>query len=142
MSRHLAPLLLAALTAACASAPRPPEQPVAVLEEEPGRPHEVIAQVTARGIPGASIALVHDKLRDKARSLGADAVIAVETRQHFDATPAPYDPPQRPLLGNAYPGPLHSFDPGSFPPEGFNVRSRGPYYVAEGLAIRYLPEGR
>jgi hypothetical protein len=139
MKRLLLSALLLGL-AACAVPTPNPGRPVALLQAEPERPHEVIGKVEARGTPGDNLRRVHEQLRDKARALGADAVVEVEVRQHFDATPAPYDAPQLPLPGNAYPGPLHSFEPGAFPPAGFDVRARGSYYVIEGLAILFLDD--
>jgi hypothetical protein len=124
--------------AACAG-PRVegPERAIALFTDKPQRAYEVLGPVRAQGVPGEHVRLVYDRLRDNARRLGADAVIAVETQEYFDAIPVPYDPPPRPPIGAAYPGPLHTFEPGAFPPEGFGVHSRGAYYAAEGLAIRF-----
>ena len=123
--------------AACAGV-QPPAPPQAeMLSQPPQRPYEDIARIEARGEPGTHRRLVYDELLRKADALGADAVVRLEEYTLQNRTPAPYDPPQRPLLGNAYPGPLQSFDPGAFPPEGAELRVRGPYFVVEGLAIRY-----
>jgi hypothetical protein len=65
-------------------------------------------------------------------------VVKTGERALVDATPAPYDPPDRPLLGNAYPGPLRSLEPGAFPAEGARMKVRGRYYAVEGIAIRYV----
>lgn len=111
---------------------------MALLAEPPQRPYEKIARIEARGAPGAQPRHAYDELRDRAGALGADAVIKAGEHRLRDATPAPYDPPDRPLLGNAHPGPLGVFDAGAFPPAGADMRVRGPYYVVEGVAIRYL----
>lgn len=130
-------LLVCAALAGCAAQAPVTDAPVAVLDGKPQRPYEVIERIEARGVPGAHVRLVREALADKARALGAEAVVAVEERKHFDGLPAPHDPRERPLIGEAYPGPLGAFERGAFPPAGSDVRSRGPYYVLEGLAIRY-----
>lgn len=122
--------------AGCASV-EPPAPSAEILSEAPPRPYEALGRVQARGAPGTHRRLVYEELRRKADALGADAVVKLEEHTREALAPAPYDPPQRPLLGNAYPGPLQSFEPGAFPPEGADTRIRGPYLVVEGLAIRY-----
>jgi hypothetical protein len=127
--------LLIALAACAAVEPAPPR--AALLAEPPDTSYEEVARIEARGQPGTHRRLVYEKLRRKADALGADAVLKLEERTLHDGTPAPYDPPQRPLLGNAYPGPLQVLEPGAFPPKGASLRVRGPYYVVQGMAIRY-----
>ena len=105
-----------------------------LLAEVPQRPYDEIARIEARGAPGTNPRDACAELREKAGALGADAVIKVAQRRRHDATPAPYEPP----LGNAYPGPLGALEPGAFPAAGADLRIRGPYYVVEGIAIRYL----
>lgn len=127
--------------AACVAAPPVDEVPgasVELLSEAPKRPFETVAQLEVRGAVGANRAQVYRALRAKAHALGADAVLHVEERAATDAAPAPYGPPDRPLLGNAYPGPLHALEPGAFPPGGSLSSVRGRYLVLEGRAIRYL----
>jgi hypothetical protein len=136
MTRALAAALAVAL-AACTAAPERAPPRVTLLDQKPQRGHVVVGTVRAQGYPGQPLGSVYEVLRESAQELGADAVVALEERVRVDATPAPYDPPQRPLIGNAYPGPLQDFEPGAFPPEGSRVRSRGEYYVVEGLAIRF-----
>lgn len=109
-----------------------------LLAEAPARPYEEIARIEARGAPGTNPHDAYAELREKAGALGADAVIRVAQRRRHDATPAPYEPQDRPRLGNAYPGPLGALEPGAFPAEGADLRIRGSYYVVEGIAIRYL----
>jgi hypothetical protein len=115
--------------------PAPPR--AELLAEAPRRAYEEVAWVQARGAPGTHRDLVYDELRRKADALGADAVLKPVERTLHDHTPAPYDPTQRPLLGNAYPGPMQVFEPGAFAPGGADLRVRGPYYLVEGMAIRY-----
>ena len=123
--------------AACASVEPPAPPQAALLAEAPQRAYQEIGRVVVRGEPGTHRRLVYQELRRKADALGADAVIELDARTLRALAPAPFDPPQRPLLGNAYPGPLQAFEPGAFPPEGDDMRVRGAYLVVEGLAIRY-----
>lgn len=108
-----------------------------MLDERPARAHQVVGRVEARGAPGTNVRFVYDELRRKAEALGADAVVRVEQRKHTDAAPLPSGPQEWPQLGEAYPGPLDKLEPGALPSYGFDVQTRGPYYVVEGLAIRY-----
>jgi len=89
-----------------------------------------------RGDPGEQRSYVYQELRNKARSLGADAVIEVDERTGVYRLPDP-DAGEAPILGNAYPGPLHKTEPGAFPPAGFDVQVGGRYYEVEGIAVRY-----
>ncbi|HEX6267244.1 MAG TPA: hypothetical protein VFZ81_10145 [Burkholderiales bacterium] len=126
-----------AFLTSCAAPAPPPRSLVPLLEERPAQPHEVLAHLEARGDPGAPVQYAYDELRWKANAMGADAIVKIEQRSLSDEAPVPYDPPDRPLMGNAYPGPLHDLEPGAFPPEGRDLRARGRYYVVEGVAIRY-----
>lgn len=112
---------------------------IELLGGVPERPYEEIGRIEARGKPGEHIAYVHQKLRNKARALGADAVIAVEERRREDRLPV-RDAGEAPLLGNAYPGPVRKTEPGAFPPAGFQVQASGPYYEVRGIAVRFADE--
>jgi hypothetical protein len=132
----------AALAAACAApSPSPSGSRVALLDERPRRPHDVVARLEVRGDPGVPVEHAYGELRWKADALGADAVVKTAERSRLARAPARYEPPDRPLLGNAYPGPLRDLEPGAFPPEGRKLKVRGKYYVVEGLAIRYVDSG-
>lgn len=130
-------VVLATMFSACA-APAPERALVPLLQTRPVQPHEELAYLEARGDPGAPVRYAYDALRWKAGAIGADAVVKTGQRSLADQTPAAYDPPDRPLLGNTYPGPLESFEPGAFPPAGEGLKARGRYYVVEGIAIRYV----
>lgn len=92
MNRWLLPIALACVTAACASVSAtsmqyvgtphfPPSNPaaVAILRAEPSRPHERLGEVsvTASTAPSPALSDVEEKLRTKASTLGADAVVVV-----------------------------------------------------------------
>jgi hypothetical protein len=138
--RHLHAHLLAVtlLLAACAAPPVERGRMVPLVGEPPPRAYEEIARLEVRGDTGAPVQHAYDELRWRAAALDADAVIKTGERTHVDRTPAPYDPAERPLMGNAYPGPLGVFEPGAFPPAGEGLKARGTYYEVEGIAIRYV----
>lgn len=131
----LASVAAALLGAACAA--QSPGNLVPLLEAPPQRAYEIVARLQARSGTGVPVEYAYDELRWKASGVGADAVVKTSERPAWDAAPVPYDPPDRPLLANPYPGPLQSVEPGAFPPAGRDLRVRGRYYVVEGLAIRY-----
>lgn len=139
--RALTPILLsfaAYAMAGCAASRGERESLVPMLQTQPARPYEAVGRLQVRGDPGEPVQYVHDELRWRASALGADAVWKTQERALVDQEPAPYTPPDRPLLGNAYPGPLRSLEPGAFPPAGRDLKVRGRYYVVEGIAVRYL----
>lgn len=112
---------------------------IQLLGGRPDRPYDEIGRIEARGSPGEQRSFVYQELRNKARALGADAVIEFEERTRMDRLPAT-DAGEAPRLGNAYPGVLRKTEPGAFPPAGFDVQAGGRYYEAEGIAIRYRDE--
>jgi hypothetical protein len=65
---------------------------IELLGGTPGRPYEEIGHIEARGRPGEHRRYVYQELRNKARALGADAVMSVEERTGeapLSATPIP-----------------------------------------------------
>lgn len=89
--------LLALVLAACA-APQPdvvrspsapvyaPTANVEVLEQRPTRPYLEIGTIDEPGEPGALRAQVLAQIREKARQLGADAVIVTDVSRRAPAT--------------------------------------------------------
>jgi hypothetical protein len=138
----------ALLLAACGSSPvevtrldegeeRPPSRSVELLRENPQHAYQKIARLEVRGRPGAPRWAVYEQLREKARSLGADAVVTLsEERKRQPAPPLDHEP--RVTLGNAYPLVLESLDRGTFPYEGEGPSTvGGVYWEVEALAIAY-----
>jgi len=89
-------LLALVLAAACAS-PQPevvrtgtqvyaPTTDVDLLERAPTRPYTEIGVIDAPGEPGALRAQVLAQIRDKARQLGADAVILTDLSRRAPTT--------------------------------------------------------
>lgn len=111
---------------------------IELLGGAPARPYEAIGEIEARGSPGEHRRYVHQELRNKARALGADAVIEIVERSEMERVPGREG--SEDLLGNAYPGVVHRALPGSLPAYGFDVQSGGRYYELRGLAVRYTDE--
>lgn len=141
-------LAAALLLAACAGSPvkvtrldavegRAPSSSVALLREKPQRPYHEIARLELRGQPGAPRWTVYEQLREKARSLGADAIVTLgEERKRQPAPPLEHEP--RVALGNAYPLVLESLDRGAFSYEGKGPATvGGVFWEVEALAIAY-----
>jgi hypothetical protein len=108
---------------------------IELIEGAPGRPYDEIGRIEARGRPGEHRSYVYQELRNKARALGADAVIRIEERSAIERLPPPRAG-EAPLMSNAYPGPLQRFERGALPSAGFDVRVGGRYYEVSGVAVR------
>src|SRR5687768_17395748 len=67
----------------------PPTQSVEVLLQKPTRPHTEIALIESRG--GSEAELLNDA-REKAKALGADAIVKLETERIYHEPVAVYDP--------------------------------------------------
>jgi hypothetical protein len=70
----------------------PPTQNVEVLLAKPGRPYTEIALLESRGEPGVPEADLLNDAREKARALGADAIVKLETERSYREPMALYDP--------------------------------------------------
>lgn len=110
----------------------PPTRNVAVLLQKPQRPHVEIALLESAGTSEAE--LLNDA-RDKARALGADAIVKLETeRLYHDPVPV-YDPWYDPFyLGYYRYRPFPAY-PGPWGP--YRWVGGGYSYVLKAVAIRY-----
>lgn len=135
------------LVAACASGPievtrldegqRASSRSVELLREKPHRPHHEIARLELRGRPGAPRWTLYEQLREKARGLGADAIVTVSEERKRQPAPT-FEQEPRVTLGNAYPLVLESLDRGAFPYEGEGPATvGGVFWEVEALAIAY-----
>ena len=70
----------------------PPTQNVEVLLEKPQRPFVEIALLESRGAVGTTEAELLNDARDKAKSVGADAIVRVEAQSVYHPPVAVYDP--------------------------------------------------
>jgi hypothetical protein len=138
------PILAAALLlAACATVTThvvrldpavqyPPTQNVEVLLHKPQRPYVEIALIESRG---ASEAELLNDAREKAKALGADAIVRLEVERVYHPPVAVYDPWYDPF----YFGYRH-FHPFPYSPDPwgpYRVVGGGYSYVLKAAAIKY-----
>lgn len=109
-----------------------PTQHVEVLLQKPVRPHIDIALIESRG--GSEAELINDA-REKARALGADAIVKTETEREYHPPVAVYDPWYDPFFWGHYryrPFPFHPHPWGPYRAVG-----GGYSYTFKGVAIKY-----
>lgn len=127
-------LLLALALGACAS--QPPPEPVALLRVTPEQSYRELGTVEARGSLGTRREAAYDELREKARALGADAVVLLSEERLYHPPTPPEGMEDRPSIGDAYPEPLERTVPGRFGYEGTGVQIvAGSYWQVRGLAV-------
>lgn len=147
--RFLTPLLALAL-AACTTVStqvvkldpareHAPTTQVEVLLAKPARAHVEIALLESLG--GSEAEILNDA-REKARALGADAIIRIETERRHHPAVAVYDPWLDPFFhGNfrrrPFPPVPHPWAPGPWVP--YRIVGERYSYVLKSVAIRYEP---
>lgn len=146
--RSSAVLLAAALLAGCAGVTtrvmemhpqvrHAPSTHVDVLFEVPQRPHTRIAVLEAEGDYGVPEVRLLEDMRERARELGADAIVRTESREWLQPPAMVYDPMYDPFfLPRRYYHPFHPWVP---PYGGYRWVGGGRYYTAKAIAIRYQP---
>ena len=110
----------------------PPTQSVEILLQKPQRPHVEIALIESSG--SSEVDLLSDA-REKAKALGADAIVKQETERVYHEPVAVYDPFYDPF----YYG-YHRWRPYPFygsPWGPYRVVGGGYTYVLRALAIKY-----
>lgn len=148
--RSLAGAALLALTAACAVNTRvvqlnpaqvyPPTQSVEVLLQKPARPYVEIALLESEGTSEAD--LLNDA-REKAKALGADAIVRQDLQPVYHEPTAVYDPFYDPFYYGHYrwrPYPFYGspWGPAWGPyPYPYRVVGGGYTYVLKALAIKF-----
>ena len=147
----LRPVLLAAslALAACASVrtqivplgtPQayPPTQLVEVLLHKPDRPHTEIALIESKGEVGASEVDLLNDAREKAKALGADAIVRTEIERIYHEPFPVYDPWYDPLFYGYYR--YRPFAPFPHPwASPYRFVGGGVSYTLKALAIKYQP---
>ena len=117
-----------------------PTQSVEVLMQKPERPHVEIAFLESSGTSEAD--MLNDA-RDKARELGADAIVKLDTERVFHPPTAIYDPWYDPFYWG-YHRPW--FQPYYHPWGQYRVVGGYYSYVLKAVAVRYTdktsPAGR
>lgn len=110
----------------------PPTQSVEVLLQKPTRPHVDIALIESRG--GSEAEMLNDA-REKAKALGADAIVKLETERIYHEPVAIYDPWFDPFYWGSY---RHRpFPPFPHPWGPHRYVGGGYSYLLKSLAIRY-----
>ncbi|HEX5465008.1 MAG TPA: hypothetical protein VFW88_09880 [Burkholderiales bacterium] len=143
--RH-AMLLGAALLAGCATvsthvvllnpgARYPPTKNVRILLEKPKQPYHEIAIIDARGSIGGSEAQLLEEARNKAKTLGADAIVRLASNTLYEPPVAIYDPWFDPFYYRmAYYQPFW-WNPSYY--GEYRLIGGGYYYTLKALAIRF-----
>jgi hypothetical protein len=110
----------------------PPTQSVEVLLQKPARPHVDIGLIEARG---GSEAELLNTAREKARALGADAIVKLETERIYHEPVPIFDPWFDPFYFGYYRHRL--FSPFPHPWAPYRYVGGGFSYVLKAAAIRY-----
>jgi hypothetical protein len=112
-----------------------PTERVEILLEKPRRPYTELALLESRGIAGGSESELLDDARDKARTLGADAIVRLELEKTVLPPVVVYDPPFAPFY---YGYPFRRY-PHFHPPYfgEYRVLAGGTVYTLKTLAIKY-----
>ena len=110
----------------------PPTQSVEVLLQKPARPHIEIALIEASG---GSEAELLNTARERARVLGADAIVKLETERVYHEPIPVYDPWYDPFYFGYY---RHRpFPPFPHPWGPYRYVGGGFSYILKASAIRY-----
>ena len=112
-----------------------PTERVEILLEKPRRPYTQLALLESRGIAGGSESELLEDAREKARTLGADAIVRLELEKTVLPPVVVYDPPFAPFY---YGYPFRRF-PHFHPPYfgEYRVLGGGTVYTLKTLAIKY-----
>lgn len=115
-----------------------PSERVEILLEKPRRPYTEIALLESRGIAGGGEAELLEAAREKARELGADAVVRLEVDKTVQPPVAVYEPIFSPFY---YPYPFYRY-PYVYPPfyGEYRLIGGGTVYTLRALAIKYDKE--
>jgi len=114
----------------------PPTTNVEILFEPPQRPYTQIAMLETEGEFGVSELELLEDMRERARALGADAIVRTETRQWYQPPTPMYDPMYDPFF---YPRRYYPYAPFGSPYGGYRWVGGGYYYTAKAMAIKYQP---
>ena len=113
-----------------------PTQNVEVLLQKPARPFTEIALIESRGEIGASEADLLNDAREKAKALGADAIVKTELERVYHQPVPMYDPWYDPLYFGYYR--YRPFPPFPQPWAGpYRLIGGGVSYTLKALAIKY-----
>ena len=118
----------------------PPTQSVQILLKPPAVPYVEIARLESKGLIGEPEPAVFDDARERARELGADAIIIIETTSMYEPPIVIYDPwpPYYPWYHDRW----RSYPFGYYPSPYYygpyaHVLPGGNVYLVRSLAIRF-----
>ena len=112
-----------------------PTQNVEILLEKPTRPYFEIGLLESRGAVGVTEAELLNDAREKARKLGADAIVKLEAERVYQPPVAVYDPWYDPIFWHPYR--YRPYPPFPHPWGAYRVIGGGHSYTMKALAIRY-----
>lgn len=146
MRALLLSLLLVLLAAGCATVSTEvvqldparnlaPTQNVEVLFEKPKRPYIEIALLESRGAVGTGEAELLNDAREKAKALGADAIVRVEAERIYHPPVAVYDPWYDPFYWPGYR--FRALPPFPHPWGTYRLIDGGYTYTLKAMAIKY-----
>ena len=114
-----------------------PSQHVEILLDKPRRPYTQIALLESRGMVGGGESELLEDAREKARALGADAIIRLEVEKTVQPPVAIYDPVDSPFNPRYA---LYRY-PYFWPHYGeHRAIGGGTVYTLKALAIKYATE--
>jgi hypothetical protein len=117
----------------------PPTSAVDVLLEKPDRPYTEIALLESRGDVGVSEADLLNDARQKARDVGADAIIRLETEHVYQPPVTVYEPYDPFYWGYYRFAPFASF---GHPWGTYRTVGGGYATIVKSLAIKYRDGGK
>ncbi|RPI46244.1 MAG: hypothetical protein EHM59_07970 [Betaproteobacteria bacterium] len=121
----------------------PPTQSVQILLKPPSAPYIEIAKLESKGAIGEPEPAVFEDARERARELGADAIIVVESTQHYEPPVIVYDPwpPYLPWYHDRWHGYRFWDYPAPFPYAYYwpvpHTFPGGNVYTVRSIAIKY-----
>ena len=115
----------------------PPTASAEVLLQKPARPHVEIALIEASG--GSEAEMLNDA-RERAKALGADAIVKTESERLYHAPVAIYDPWPDAFWYAPYR--YRHFPPHMYPWGTYRVVGGGYSYLLKVVAIRYTAAPR
>lgn len=118
----------------------PPTESVQILLKPPERPYVEIAKLESRGVAGEPETSVLEDARERARQLGADAIIVQESASVYHPPVVMYDPwpPYLPWYYDRWYGyPYWYPSPFMYGPSAYTVPG-GRAYTVRSIAIKFL----
>ncbi len=123
--------------------PYAPTNSVAILLKPPAQPYIEIAKLESKGLPGEPETEVLEDARERAKQIGAQAIIVYDTASQYQPPVVIEDPwpPQLPWYHDRWYGYRYWFHPSPFAYAPVDrVLPGGQVYVVRSIAIRFSEE--